>query len=358
MASVKLTNLRKTFGGVDAVAGIDLDVPNGSFVALLGPSGCGKTTTLRMVSGLEVPTSGQIFIDDRDVTTLPPRDRDVAMVFQDYALYPHMTIDENIGYPLKVRGVAPVERTRRVKDVAVNLQIGNLLERRPSQLSGGQQQRTALARAVIHNAKVFLFDEPLSNLDAKLRLEARAFLKHLHKEVGVTSLYVTHDQSEAMALADQIVIMNAGRIMQAGSPMEIYNRPANTFVASFIGNPPMNLLPCKVDMTDGTMLVADALRISTAKFRMPKGQRSGDLTLGVRPEHIKIETAADSSGIKGQVYAIQPLGGEVLVVVRVGEQLVSVRLFGDDLPQLPELVYLVPDYNRAFFFDADGELAS
>src|SRR5688572_28342143 len=237
MASVKLSNLRKAFGEVQAVAGINLDIRDGEFVALLGPSGCGKTTTLRMISGLEIPTSGTIHIGARDVTHLPPRDRDVAMVFQDYALYPHMTIAENIGYPLKVRGTASAERTRRIREIATDLQIAELLERRPGQLSGGQQQRTALARAVIHRAQVFLFDEPLSNLDAKLRLEARAFLRHLQREVGVPGVYVTHDQSEAMVLADRIVIMNAGRIMQAGTPLDIYRHPANTFVASFIGHP-------------------------------------------------------------------------------------------------------------------------
>lgn len=358
MASIKLTTLRKTFGAVQAVAGIDLDIPDGEFVALLGPSGCGKTTTLRMICGLEIPTSGSIHIGERDVTQLPPRDRDVAMVFQDYALYPHMTIDDNIGYPLKVRGVAKAERTQRVREVAVNLQIGELLARRPSQLSGGQQQRTALARAVIHNAQVFLFDEPLSNLDAKLRLEARAFLKHLQREVAVTGVYVTHDQSEAMALADRIVIMNAGRIMQVGTPLDIYRHPANTFVASFVGNPPMNLLPCRIDDSARTVLVAGEFPISAATFALPSARHGQTLTLGVRPEHIRIETASTPEGIRGDVYVVQPLGGESLVVVRVGEHLVSVRVFGDDPPELPAQVWLVPNYARAFFYGEDGEVAS
>lgn len=357
MASVKLTNLRKSFGAVDAVAGISLDILDGEFVALLGPSGCGKTTTLRMICGLEIPTSGTVHIGDREVTQLPPRDRDVAMVFQDYALYPHMTIDENIGYPLKVRGISKGERTERVREVATNLQIGELLERRPGQLSGGQQQRTALARAVIHSAQVFLFDEPLSNLDAKLRLEARAFLKHLQREVGVTSIYVTHDQSEAMALADRIVIMSAGRIMQAGTPLEIYRRPANTFVASFIGNPPMNLLPCRISDAN-TMQVADAYRVNTANYSLASTRRDETLMLGVRPEHIRIETSPTEEGIEGSVYVIQTLGGESLVVVRVGEHLVSVRIFGDEVPELPTQVWLVPDYEHAFFYGADGELVA
>jgi len=216
MASVKLTNCASLLAQSTPSMESASTIPDGEFVALLGPSGCGKTTTLRMICGLEAPTSGTIQIGERDVTNLPPRDRDVAMVFQNYALYPHMTIDENIGYPLRVRGVARDQREARVREVATNLQIGDLLARRPAQLSGGQQQRTALARAVVYSAKVFLFDEPLSNLDAKLRLEARAFLKHLQREVGVTGVYVTHDQSEAMALADRIVIMNAGTINAGG----------------------------------------------------------------------------------------------------------------------------------------------
>ena len=358
MASVRLSNLRKVFGAVEAVAGIDLEIADGEFVALLGPSGCGKTTTLRMISGLEIPSGGTIHIGDRDVTQLPPRDRDVAMVFQDYALYPHMTIDDNIGYPLKVRGVAKEERAERVRKAAENLQIENLLERRPGQLSGGQQQRTAVARAVVHQAQVYLFDEPLSNLDAKLRLEARAFLKYLQREVGVTSVYVTHDQSEAKALADQIVIMNAGRIMQAGTPLEIYRRPANTFVATFIGNPPMNLLPCRIDEAARTVVIADEHTISAASFTLPSAKAGETYMLGVRPEHIRVEPEPTPEGIEADLYVVQPLGSESLIILRVGPHLVSVRTFGDDVPDLPPKVWLVPDYARAFFYGPDGELVS
>lgn len=358
MASVKLSNLRKVFGAVEAVAGIDLDIPNGEFVALLGPSGCGKTTTLRMIAGLEVPTSGSIHIGDQDVTAFQPRDRDVAMVFQDYALYPHMTIDDNIGYPLKVRGVSKAERSKRVRDAAENLQIGNLLDRRPGQLSGGQQQRTAVARAVVHRAQVYLFDEPLSNLDAKLRLEARAFLKHLQREVGVTGIYVTHDQSEAMALADRIVIMNAGRIMQTGTPLEIYRRPANTFVATFIGNPPMNLLPCRYDKAERAIIIDEKFSIKADAFSLPASITDTKLSLGVRPEHIHIETTASPDAIEAQLYVVQPLGSESLIMVRVGEHLLSVRTFGDEVPDLPPRVWLRPDYARAFFYNSEGDLVS
>lgn len=356
MASVTLTHLTKSFTGANAVQDVNLDIQDGEFIALLGPSGCGKTTTLRMICGLEKPTSGTIHIGGRDVTQLHPRERDVAMVFQDYALYPHMTIEENIGYPLKVRGVGADQRRSRVSETAQHLQIGKLLERRPGQLSGGQQQRTALARAVVHSAQVFLFDEPLSNLDAQLRLEARAFLKRLQLEFGMTGVYVTHDQSEAMALADRIVVMNHGRIMQAGSPLEIYRQPANTFVASFIGTPAMNLIACHYDEGANLLLVTPEDRLSAGLFNLPRGLQSGDLTLGIRPEHLTLHTEAAPNSIRAEVYVTQTLGSESLVVVRVAGQLLSVRLFGDGVPTLPDHVWLVPDYPRAYFYNTEGNL--
>lgn len=358
MASIELRNLRKTFGKVVAVNDVSLAMADGEFVALLGPSGCGKTTTLRMISGLELPDSGSIYIGGKDVTGLPPRSRDVAMVFQDYALYPHMTILDNIGYPLKVRGVPRGELTAQVESVATNLQIGELLARRPAQLSGGQQQRVAVARAVVHRAQVFLFDEPLSNLDAKLRLEARAFLKHLQREVGITAVYVTHDQAEAMALADKIVVMKDGSIMQAGTPLEVYRSPVNTFVASFIGNPPMNLLPCTLD--EGKLHInpggsPQALAVDGAK--LPTSLTAGGhFTLGIRPEHIRILTEPAPHAAKGTLYVTQTLGGEALVIVRVGDQLVTVRLFEDEAPPLPEDVYLTFDPDRLFFYGPDGQV--
>jgi ABC-type sugar transport system ATPase subunit len=355
MASIRLNNISKNFGTVKAVSNVSLDMPDGEFVALLGPSGCGKTTTLRMISGLEMPDTGRIFIGDRDVTTLPPRDRDIAMVFQDYALYPHMSIHDNIGYPLKVRGIDGGEVTQRVSEVAHSLQIGQLLKRRPGQLSGGQQQRTALARAVVHRAQVYLFDEPLSNLDAKLRLEARAFLKHLQREVGVTGVYVTHDQSEAMALADRIVIMQAGEIMQAGTPLEIYRKPANTFVASFIGSPPMNLLPCAIDYGARTITVADRFHLSGDTFRLPANNARA-VTFGIRPEYLHIETQPVPNSIQSTFYVLQTLGSEALVIVRVGEHLVTVRMFGDEIPDLPRDLWLVPEPERVYFYGEDGNL--
>jgi multiple sugar transport system ATP-binding protein len=358
MARIELQNLRKTFGQVVAVNDVSLQVEDGEFVALLGPSGCGKTTTLRMVSGLEAPDSGTIRIGDRDVTTLPPRERDIAMVFQDYALYPHMTILDNIGYPLKVRGIARQDIVKQVQSIATNLQIGELLHRRPGQLSGGQQQRTAVARAVVYEAKVFLFDEPLSNLDAKLRLEARAFLKHLQQEVGITSLYVTHDQAEAMALSDKIVVMKDGNVMQVGAPLEIYRRPVNTFVAAFIGNPPMNLLPCRVDDNHLRLLAGQETQsIKIDPAYLPRNLKPNtQFTLGIRPEHIQIQPEGSPEAMQGELYVTQLLGGESLVVVKMGDQLVSIRLFEDEVPPLPPYIAMTVEPQHLFFFDANGDL--
>jgi ABC-type sugar transport system ATPase subunit len=356
MASAKLAQLRRTFGTVKAVDDVNLDIADGEFIALLGPSGCGKTTTLRMVAGLEAAEGGQIQIGNRDVTHLPARERDVAMVFQDYALYPHMTIGENVGYPLKVRGVPPADLQRQVQVVADRLQIGGLLDRRPAQLSGGQQQRVSLARAVIHKAQVTLYDEPLSNLDTKLRLEARAFLKHLQREVGVTSIYVTHDQAEAMALADRIVVMNAGKVMQADTPMAIYRRPINTFVASFIGSPPMNLLPCTVDHTANSLGFSDGQRIHWAQ-PIPL-QASGEITLGIRPEHLRWHREPADDRLVTEHYVTQALGGESVIVLRLGEHTLAVRQFTDETPALPSRVWLSFDPDRVYFYGPDGMLLS
>lgn len=352
MAEVELTHVRKTFGKVTAVADMNLSINDGEFVAFLGPSGCGKTTTLRLISGLELPDRGTIRIGDRDVTQTPPRTRDIAMVFQDYALYPHMTVHDNIGYPLKVRGTDRKDINERVTSVARQLQIDALLDRRPAQLSGGQQQRAALARAVVHQAQLFLFDEPLSNLDAKLRLEARAFLKYLQQTVGVTAVYVTHDQAEAMALADQIVIMNEGLIMQKGTPREIYRTPANTFVASFIGSPPMNLIPCHVE--DSRLTIDPQGAAQTIALDQPHSTDAN--TLGVRPEYISVHTETAADRIPAQKYVTQMLGSETLVMVRLGEHLITARLSGDEIPDYPEQVWLSFNQERLFFYGADGEL--
>lgn len=358
MAIIKLEEISKQFGAVTAVDQVTLTVRDGEFFALLGPSGCGKTTTLRLVAGLETPTAGRIFIGERDVTGLPPRDRDVAMVFQDYALYPHMTVLDNVGYPLRVRGVPRPQITSRVSEVAQVLQIEQLLARRPAQLSGGQQQRAAVARAVVHKPQVFLFDEPLSNLDAKLRLEARGFLKHLQHSLRVTTVYVTHDQAEAMALADRMAVMHQGRVLQVGTPSEVYRRPVDTFVAGFIGSPPMNLLSCVV-ADDLRSLEGPGYRLEVpARLPLLETFRGKDqVILGIRPEHLTLAGGPDRGRIEADVYAVQPQGAEYLVTVRVGDHLLSVRVFTDEPPPLAERAWIEVHMDRALLYRATGELA-
>ena len=361
VAHLKLIHLTKRFGSVTAVDNLTLEIAEGEFFALLGPSGCGKTTTMRLIAGLERPTAGRIEVGGRDITDLPPQERNVAMVFQDYALYPHMTVLDNIGYPLKVRGVPRRELVARVQEVARHLQLDGLLDRRPGQLSGGQQQRAAVGRALVHRADCFLFDEPLSNLDAKLRHEARAFLKRLQREVGVTTLFVTHDQSEAMALADRIGIMNAGRLVQVGTPVEIYRRPASLFVAGFIGNPPMNLVPCRVDLEgEGARLRVGGLVLDVAPLRdriAAAFRHNEEAVLGIRPEHLKLLAAPEEGALAGDMYTVEPLGNHIQVTVEMEGHLVSVVLFTDEPPELPTRVGLRPDVSRLYLYRTSGELA-
>jgi multiple sugar transport system ATP-binding protein len=359
MALVKFEGVSKHFGTVRAVDDVSFDIADGEFVCLLGPSGCGKTTTLRLIAGLEKPTAGTIRIGDRDVTHLPAKDRDIGMVFQDYALYPHMSIAENIGYPLKVRNVPPSDRAARVAEVAEHLQIGNLLARRPGQISGGQQQRTSVARAVVHQPRVFLFDEPLSNLDAKLRLEARSFLKHLQREVGVTAVYVTHDQAEAMAIADRIAVMHEGVIVQFGPPLEVYRRPATTFVANFLGSPPMNLLTFGLRVGPHPHLASEAVELPLAAATAAALARTlpdgAELTVGIRPEHLRLQAQPGPGTVSGEPYAIETLGPESLVTLRVGGTLLTVRVFSDDPPAVDGVAHVAFDEAHLHFFRTSGE---
>src|SRR5579863_973898 len=291
MAQVALRNIVKTFDKTPAVQGINLDIADREFIVLVGPSGCGKSTTLRMIAGLEEATSGEIFIGDQIVNDVPPKDRDIAMVFQNYALYPHMTVYENMSFGLRLKKFPKQEIRERVEAAAKILDITALLDRRPKQLSGGQRQRVAMGRAIVRNPKVFLFDEPLSNLDAKLRVQMRTEIKKVHQKVTTTTIYVTHDQVEAMTLADRVVVMNAGRIDQIGTPYEVYHTPRTKFVAGFIGSPTMNMLPCQL-VANGSGLsvrLADWLSLPVpaqheARYRPLVGQ---DLTFGLRPEDRK-----------------------------------------------------------------------
>jgi len=358
MAGLTFHNISKKFGAVTAVDDVSFEIQDGEFVCLLGPSGCGKTTTLRLIAGLEKPSDGSIIIGDKEVTSADPKLRDIGMVFQDYALYPHMTITENIAYPLKVRGFSKAERRKRAAEVARSLQIEGLLDRRPGQISGGQQQRTSVARAVVHKPKVFLFDEPLSNLDAKLRLEARGFLKHLQKDLGVTAIYVTHDQAEAMALADRMAVMDSGRIVQMGPPLEVYHRPATTFVANFLGSPPMNLLPVEISRTTekvelrGSGFSLDATSHREQFLNLEQGT---SLIIGIRPEHLSLEQSKNSWSIPGQVYVVEPLGPESVVTLTVGDYLVTVRIFDDTPPQVSGNTQVQIDPEHIHLFRNSGE---
>jgi multiple sugar transport system ATP-binding protein len=316
MAEISLRGITKAWGSFVGVDAIDLDIRDKEFMVFLGPSGCGKTTTMRMIAGLEEPTAGEIRIDGEAVTDIDARDRDVAMVFQSYALYPNMTIYENIRFPLRMRGVPKTDHDRLVRRAAQMVELGDYLDRKPRALSGGQRQRAALARAIVREPQVFLMDEPLSNLDAKLRLTMRAQLKHIQRELQTTTIYVTHDQIEAMTLADRIAIMDKGRIQQLGTPDDVYNNPANIFVAGFIGSPPMNLI--KGSLENGTFTGPDT-RVEGA------GAGSNqDVVLGIRPEDITI--ASPTSGhLNSTLYSLEPTGDMTLVAAWSGEQLVVAK---------------------------------
>ena len=320
MAEVSINNLVKRYGAVEAVRGISLDIPDGSFVALVGPSGCGKTTTLRMIAGLEEITEGEISIGGRVINEVPPKDRDIAMVFQSYALYPHMTVLENMAFGLRLRGLPKEEVRRRIDEAAQILHIEELLGRRPRQLSGGQRQRVAMGRAIVRNPKVFLFDEPLSNLDAKLRVHMRTEIKRVHQRVKTTTVYVTHDQIEAMTLADSVVVMNKGKIEQVGAPQELYHHPRTRFVAGFMGSPAMNFLDCRLEQNAAALSV---ILPQGMRFRVPasRAARYGDwvgkpLVFGLRPEHIsdpRPDSGAEGAEFSTMIDVVEPMGMETMV---------------------------------------------
>ncbi len=329
MGALTLKNVTKSFGATDVILGVDLQVNEGEFCVFVGPSGCGKSTLLRMIAGLEDCSSGEIQIDGKRMNDVAPAKRELAMVFQSYALYPHLTVRDNMGLALKQAGFAKGEVTKATDRAAGMLSLEPLLDRRPAELSGGQRQRVAIGRAIVRTPKLFLFDEPLSNLDAALRVATRLEIARLHRDLAATMIYVTHDQVEAMTLADRIVVLRAGRVEQVGAPMELYNNPANTFVAGFIGSPQMNFLNA------GAM-----------------GLRSA--TVGVRPEHIEISRV--SGQMAGTVSHVEKLGGETLIYVNVaGQGLMTVRKFGEHNFEFNEAVQITPDANRAFHFDDLGQ---
>ncbi len=336
MASISFKNITKRYGtgkaAVQILHGIDADITDHEFIVIVGPSGCGKSTLLRMVAGLEEVTGGQICIGGKVVNDLEPSERDIAMVFQNYALYPHMSVFDNMAYGLKIAKVPVNEIKQRVDKAAGILELGHLLARKPRELSGGQRQRVAMGRAIVRQPQVFLFDEPLSNLDAKLRVQTRLEIQKLHRELGITSLFVTHDQVEAMTLAQRMMVMNAGRMEQFGTPEEVYHRPATTFVASFIGSPPMNLL------------------------KHAEGAKPGHV-LGIRPEHLDIAKNGSTEGWQAVVESVEMLGAERLLYCRLGEEQLVVRTDEGVLaPALGQTISLMPRADRVHHFDAGSGL--
>lgn len=352
---VACEEVTKEYGSVRAVDRLNLAIESGEFVVLVGPSGCGKTTTLRMIAGLEDITSGRILFGETCINDVPPRFRDAAMVFQAYALYPHMTVSQNIEYPLKIRKVAPPARLEKAKRVAEMLGIARLLERRPRELSGGERQRVALARAIVREPKVCLMDEPLSNLDAKLRLEMRGELKRLQYELGTTTIYVTHDQAEAMTLAHRVAVMSEGRLQQFDSPMDVYRHPANRFVASFVGSPSMNLINGRVDFAERRFAgTGFSIELGEGSLARLAGRES--VTIGIRPEDLRLSTeAAPSKGtIDARVYVTELLGSETYVFVRIGGESAVARIGPDIRPEIDSTVKISFDETRLHFFDGES----
>jgi multiple sugar transport system ATP-binding protein len=342
MASIHLQNIVKRYGAFVGVRHMSLDIHDEEFLVLLGPSGCGKTTTMRMIAGLETPSEGEVIIGSEVMNDVDARDRDVAMVFQGYALYPNMSIYENIRFPLRMRGVPKAEQDQLIRRAADMVELGEYLNRKPGALSGGQRQRAALARAVVRAPQVFLMDEPLSNLDAKLRASMRVQIKHLQRQLKITTVYVTHDQIEAMTLADRIVIMNQGAIQQVGTPDQIYSDPANTFVAGFIGSPPMNLID---GVAKGGQFTAPGISAACP------AHLSGKLTLGIRPEDCHI----GGNSVQGLVYGVEPTGDVTYLTVTVADKQIEVKAARDYRSKIDAAIGIGFDPGRLYFFGEDGE---
>jgi multiple sugar transport system ATP-binding protein len=362
MAEVALQNVNKTFDEVHVVRDVNLSIHDKEFVVLVGPSGCGKTTTLRMVAGLESISSGRILIDDKVINNLPPMDRDIAMVFQNYALYPHMSVYENMAFGLKMRKFDRADIARRVQEAAEILGIGQLLQRKPRQLSGGQRQRVALGRAIVRHPQVFLFDEPLSNLDAKLRVQTRVELKKLHNRLGTTAIYVTHDQVEAMTLGDRVVVMKDGLVQQVGEPLELYNEPANRFVAGFIGSPAMNFLSVRVSETNGALWAKREgveVRIPAAIAGRIRRHVGHEVALGIRPEDLRVATGADlpELGFAAVVEVVERLGSETLLDVAVDGETMVAAVEPTVRVAVRDKLRLAMNSERIHFFDVSSDRA-
>ena len=351
MGTVSLRSLRKSFGAVDVIRGVDVEIVDGEFVVLVGPSGCGKSTLLRMVAGLEDVTAGEVIIDGNDITHVPPKARDIAMVFQNYALYPHFTVERNMGFSLQLAGVPKDKIKEQVETAARSLGLIDLLKRYPKELSGGQRQRVATGRAIVRKPKVFLFDEPLSNLDAKLRVQMRTEIRDLQKRLGVTTIYVTHDQIEAMTMADKIVVLRAGIVEQIGSPLELYDRPGNTFVATFIGSPAMNLIEARNEK--------GSLRLFE-DFSLPLRQgvvADSRMTVGLRPDHITVSETPMPGGFSAAVTSYEATGSETMLFVTKEDRQLTIVTKDRLHLATGKQVWLKPDLSHAHFFAADGARA-
>jgi ABC-type sugar transport system ATPase subunit len=359
MPHVELDRLSKRFGAIEVIRELSLGIEAGEFCALLGPSGCGKSTLLRMIAGLETVTAGRVVIDGRDVTQVPPAKRRIAMVFQSYALYPHMSVRQNIGFSLDVAGAPKREIAEKSDRVAAMLQLGELMDRRPAQLSGGQRQRVAIGRALVRDPVVFLFDEPLSNLDAKLRVQMRLELAKLHQELATTMIYVTHDQVEAMTLADRVVVLDRGRISQVGTPLDLYHRPENKFVASFIGSPAMNFLPAAIAGVAGAEVSLRLAGSREASFRSRRPLTAaprGEVEIGIRPEHIG--TAAPGSAgaiLDGTVRMLEHLGHTTILYLDTAVGDIMVEDDGESQARVGDVVGLAFKAGRVHLFDANGD---
>ncbi len=356
MAEVSLRGVRKSYGDLEVIHGIDMEIRDGEFIVIVGPSGCGKSTLLRMVAGLEQITGGEVSIGGRVVNRLEPKDRDIAMVFQNYALYPHMSVYDNMAYGLKIRGMSKAEIEQRVQQAARTLELSQLLQRKPRQLSGGQRQRVAMGRAIVREPAVFLFDEPLSNLDAKLRVQMRLEIKKLQRQLGTTSIYVTHDQVEAMTLADRLIVMNAGVAEQIGSPLEVYDRPATTYVASFIGSPAMNFLPAKLMAGGSKVAIGGSLSDALDLSRALGGADGREVTLGIRPEHMLPASGGVSSHVDLRVDMVEPLGADTLVHghFAAANADVTLRLPGTARHNPGDVLPLSVDPGRLHVFDRES----
>jgi multiple sugar transport system ATP-binding protein len=359
MAEVQFEHVAKRFDKVSVIEDLNLDVRDHEFMVLVGPSGCGKSTALRMVAGLEEISDGVIEIGDRIVNDLPPKSRDIAMVFQNYALYPHMTVRENLEFGLKIRKLPRAEIEKLVDEAATILEISNLLDRKPKQLSGGQRQRVALGRAIVRKPAVFLFDEPLSNLDAKLRVQMRAQIKKLQQRLKTTTIYVTHDQTEAMTMGTRIAVMKDGRIQQVGTPLEIYDRPDNLFVANFIGTPPMNFFDATIQDGGATLAASKfSLPIPASLKGVAAGHTGEKVVVGLRPEHIvdpSIPTRGEKATLAAEVEVIEPLGDEVIVHARAGDEPLVYKVEPQFTPEVDQKVQIAVELDRLHLFDAKTE---